>query len=314
MPSVSVIIPTYNKSQMVCDAIESVLNQTYKDFEIIVIDDGSTDDTKQKLSKYRDKIIYYWQTNKGLSNARNKGIEISKGEFIALLDHDDMWFPDKLQKQMKLFENKKVGLVYSNAIVIDEAGNILGFSFDSSIYKPYRGNVLENLFWWNIIPCSSVIFKKELLLKAGLFDPTLTFSEEYDLFLRFAKICEFDYVDEALIKSRHHQDRLSLKDIVSNNLEVHNVISKLYNENKDLFPERIWNLRFHQTYFEIHRAYLRKKEYYIAKVYLKKSIHHKLTVKSLVYYFLIVFRLYTILKNFRNFIYEKIFRKKIYYW
>ncbi len=113
MPTVSVIIPTYNRRAYVQEAIDSVLAQTYTDYEIIVIDDGSTDGTGEALrERYGDKIIYEWQENQGLSAARNRGIESSRGQYIALLDSDDLWMPEKLERQVAcLSQHPEVAMV-----------------------------------------------------------------------------------------------------------------------------------------------------------------------------------------------------------
>src|SRR5690349_3602213 len=104
MPKVSVIIPTYNRAQFIARAVDSVLEQTYKDFEIIVIDDGSSDNTQEILKAYEGKIRYVYQQNKGISAARNRGIQEAKGEYIAFLDSDDVWKPEKLSVQVAILD------------------------------------------------------------------------------------------------------------------------------------------------------------------------------------------------------------------
>ena len=123
MPEISVIIPTFNYGKYIERAIDSILTQTYQDFEIIVVDDGSTDNTKEIIrSKKSDKIRYFYQENKGAPAARNKGIVESKGKYIAFLDADDEWLPTKLEKQVDKFQksSNKVALIYGWARIIDE--------------------------------------------------------------------------------------------------------------------------------------------------------------------------------------------------
>src|SRR4030042_587586 len=121
MPKVSVIITTYNRVHFVCEAIDSVLNQTFKDFEIIVVDDGSTDNTKEALKRYSKNIFYIYQSNKGRSQARNTGLKVAKGDYIAFLDDDDIWVPHKLEKQVAFMDsNPNIGLVHTITEVIDE--------------------------------------------------------------------------------------------------------------------------------------------------------------------------------------------------
>ena len=145
-PIVSVIIPAYNVEKYIRNAIDSVLGQTYKDIEIIVVDDGSTDGTKKSLEPYikDNKIIYLYQNNRGLSGARNSGIKTAKGEYIALLDADDLFYPSKIEKQLIYMENNKdCDFCYCDVRFFkeEEPDNIL-----KSHYKYYSGKVLKNLF------------------------------------------------------------------------------------------------------------------------------------------------------------------------
>ena len=121
MPEISVIIPTYNYANYVRDAVESVLNQSYKEFEIIVVDDGSTDGTKKVLEPLKNRIRYIYQENRGLPSAYNTGIKASKGEYIAFLDSDDLWLPEKLKLQKKYFDdNPAVGMVICNGYLFND--------------------------------------------------------------------------------------------------------------------------------------------------------------------------------------------------
>ena len=127
MPKVSVVICTYNLARYICEAIESVLNQTYRDYELIVIDDGSVDNTKAILNKYVGKLRYIYRENGGLPSARNLGIRLSKGKYVAFLDADDIWLPDKLQKQVKAIEeDDDVGLFYTAKYMMDANGRLTG--------------------------------------------------------------------------------------------------------------------------------------------------------------------------------------------
>ena len=158
MPKVSVIIPIYNAEKFISGTIESVIAQTYQDWEIIAVDDGSTDKTPEILTKYKKKLSsnlqVITQENSGVSIARNKGIPAARGEYIAFLDHDDLWTPEKLEKQVKLLDsNKELGLVYSDSYVIDECGNLEKDTLISSILSRnilrsnvFRGNIFKELF------------------------------------------------------------------------------------------------------------------------------------------------------------------------
>ncbi|MCK4248925.1 MAG: glycosyltransferase family 2 protein, partial [Candidatus Omnitrophica bacterium] len=159
---VSVIIPVYNSEKFIRETIESVLNQTYYDFEIITVDDGSTDKSADIINSFNDKrISYVYQKNQGISGARNTAISESKGEYIALLDHDDLWLPQKLEKQIPLLENNdKVGLVYSDCYNVDVDEKVIVRSFEQA--KPFRGRVLSHLFGTGFIPCLTAVMKKEV--------------------------------------------------------------------------------------------------------------------------------------------------------
>lgn len=178
MPKVSVVIPTYNYAQYIKEAIDSVLAQTYKDYEIIVVDDGSTDDTKGTVSQYGPEIEYIRQENQGPSAAKNTGIRNSKGEYIGILDSDDLWLPSKLEKQIKVFEaNSGLGLVYSDGFVFGEEPAWDDFSFGGNM-NFYRGRIFDKLLLGNFIPCCSTLIKRGCFDKVGLFDIKLSACED----------------------------------------------------------------------------------------------------------------------------------------
>jgi glycosyltransferase involved in cell wall biosynthesis len=208
MAKVSVIIPAYNSEVFISETIDSVLAQTYRDLEIVVVDDGSTDNTRGVLQQYGDGIRYIYQRNSGVSTARNTGISIATGEYIALLDHDDLWLPEKLEKQIKILDaDPDTALVYSDSYLMDFSGKLLGRMFDS--VQPHRGRVLAELFLENFIPCLTVVIRKQVLDKVGLFRPDLCIAEEYELFLKIVDLYPVDFVDAPLAKYRVHETSLS---------------------------------------------------------------------------------------------------------
>ena len=160
---VSIIIPTYNSVSFVTEAIDSALNQTFQDFEILVIDDGSTDETKKVLTeKYGDSIKYLYKENGGVSSARNYGIEKAKGKYIALLDADDVWLPEKLEKQVILLEsNGDIGLCYTGAIVVNDHLETKSYVDAEECFDP----TIELLLKMNILILSSAFIRKDLILK-----------------------------------------------------------------------------------------------------------------------------------------------------
>ena len=202
MPKVSVVLPAYNGEKFIGKAVESALSQTYNDFELIVVNDGSKDGTAQVLSGFGAKIKVISQANSGIAKARNVGIEASRGQYIAFLDQDDFWLPEKLEKQMVLFEkDKEVGMTYTDTYVItDDNAKIRSFK----LQKPHRGMVIEELFMNNFISTSSVIVKKECFEKAGLFDDSLSPVLDYDRWLNIAVSYKVDYIDIPLVMFRDH--------------------------------------------------------------------------------------------------------------
>ena len=217
---ISVIIPSYNSGKFLGEAIESVVNQTYKNIEIIVINDGSTDNTEEIAKKWqkRDERVRYLKhkENKGLSAARNTGIRTSKGDVIAFLDADDIWLENKLEKQMDKIE-KGADLVYSDAILISEIGKKLGKNHWERIkIRPYSGkSCLKLLFQRDFIsPASSVILKKKIFEKIGGFDEKLKYVEDYDFYLRALKeAITIDYIKAPLLFYRLGSEQMSKKEI-----------------------------------------------------------------------------------------------------
>lgn len=183
---ISIIIPSYNSAQMVCDAIESVLISIEEDYEIILINDGSTDNTAEVITTYLSdkRIKYIEQSNRGLAGARNTGIENANGEYLVFLDADDLILPNKLLVQRKfLDENPAFDIVYSKSewFIEDDFNNTREVRF-----PVYTGEVIQYLIYGNFIHVNSVMVRKDAVIKAGLFDENLRELEDWDLWLRMA--------------------------------------------------------------------------------------------------------------------------------
>ena len=200
---VSVIIPTYNRSELLKKAIKSLENQSHQNFEIIIIDDFSTDDTAQVVRDMKDDRIIYLKHdfNKGGSEARNTGIKRATGKFIGFLDSDDQWFPDKLERQLKQFEGQPdVGVVYTGVQVVNENNQPT-----RKIVPEYKGEILPKLFESNCIDTtSSILVKKEVLDQVQGFDASLPSCQDWDLYIRLAQVTKFDFVKESLVLFYHH--------------------------------------------------------------------------------------------------------------
>ncbi|MEW5806019.1 MAG: glycosyltransferase [Acidobacteriota bacterium] len=251
MPGVSVIVPTYNYARFLDPCLESIFAQTYGDFEVIVVDDGSTDDTVEVLRKYEDRIRYIYQENMGLSAARNTGIKVSTGKYLAFLDSDDIWLPLKLEAQLRVIsEDSDVGIVFSDARAFD-GKNVLR----ESILKEERictGHCFRRLFMGNFLVMPTVMIRKKCLDEVGLFDETLTAVEDYDLWLRISAHYKIGYVDMMLAMYRVHPSNMS-RDycrLLDNEIRV---IRKIV----ELFPERARDLggRVHRRFNSLYTQY-----------------------------------------------------------
>ncbi len=208
-PKVSVIIPTYNHDRFVGQAVDSVLAQTYPDFEVIVVDDGSTDSTQTVLAQYGKRIKYIYQENKGQPAARNKGLLASQGVYLLFLDSDDIISPSKLELQVSLLEARPdFGLVYSGRQYISQDGKVLG-----EVRPNRQGQLLKDMLLRRFILGTTgvVVVRRECFTKAGLFDESLLKGDDTDLWCRIARAgYAFGCVEQPLIQYRIRQDGLHL--------------------------------------------------------------------------------------------------------
>ncbi len=198
-PQVSVIIPVYNGQETICRAIDSALNQTYAEREILVVDDGSTDSTLELLRGYGGRIQLVQQKHNGVSIARNTGLNAARGEYIALLDSDDTWIPEKLQLQLEILDKyPSVGLTFGNLEMVSRNGEKLGSTTLASSRR-YSPSWEDMLVRFAIAP-GSALGRKELMIKAGGFDPAFVELgyEDTDFFLRLREITDFHYLDICL--------------------------------------------------------------------------------------------------------------------
>ena len=242
-PKVSVIIATHNRKEFLKDTVDSVLSQTFKDFELIIINDGSADGTEELIKAYTDKRIkYFYQKKQGQNGAKNAGLIKAQGEYISILDSDDIWLPTKLEKQVNILDqHHEIGLVYSGTLVIDENNNVTG-------KKPllsYNGNVLDKLLMTNFIyNGSNALYRKDCILKAGIFDPEIPSMTDWGLYLKFAVHYKFYCVEEYLLKYRIHKENMSCD-------------FKKYEKSGFIILDKIFNIKeLDKKYFELkNRAY-----------------------------------------------------------
>jgi glycosyltransferase involved in cell wall biosynthesis len=252
MPKVSIIIPAYNAMKYLPETLNSVWQQTFCDYEILIVNDGSSDNIEDWVAQVSQiqnlqiqnsrslKLIS--QPNQGQSSARNRGIESAQGEYIVFLDADDLWEPSKLEKEVYYLDNNpNIGLVYSWTAIIDINGKLTG-----RVMKPsWDGNIFSQLLLRNIIDNSSVMVRRNCFDEVGLFDNSLRFNEDWEMWIRIASRYEFASTKEILVYYRHHPGNSS------NNWYMmqegyQTVIDKAYNlASSKLAPIKLQSLKKH---------------------------------------------------------------------
>ncbi|MBK6935111.1 MAG: glycosyltransferase family 2 protein [Bacteroidales bacterium] len=255
-PKVSIILPTYNRAYIIEKGINSLLNQTYQDFEIIIVDDGSTDNTEEIIKKLqeKDKRIKYikLKTNKGAATARNIGIKAARGEYIAFQDSDDEWMHEKLEKQVKVLDtSSKEVVVYTGFWKLE---------CNKKTYIPNKnisnkeGNIHKELLKVNLIGTPSILLYKQSLEKIGAFDENLPRLQDWDLSIRLSEFYEFILIDEPLFIAHILPDSISTND-EAHILAMNIILTKYHNEiYKDLKIRKAWSIKFNS----IAKCYLDK--------------------------------------------------------
>jgi len=215
MLGVSVIIPTYNRAHVLTRAVNSVISQTYAPNQVIIVDDGSSDNTREVINQYKQEILnefkgeilYLYQENQGVSSARNLGIKQSKGDWIAFLDSDDYWLPNKLERQLEeSMKNHQVNVIHTDEVWIRNGKRVNACRH----HEKHGGWIYRHCLPLCCISPSSVLIKKEVFEQVGLFDESLPACEDYDLWLKICHKYEVLYIPERLIvKTGGHEDQLS---------------------------------------------------------------------------------------------------------
>ncbi|OAB63205.1 glycosyl transferase [Leptolyngbya valderiana BDU 20041] len=223
---VSVIVPTYNGEAYIQLAIASVLHQTYRHWELVVVDDGSTDSTREIVTEYGDRIRYFYQENQGVAAARNRGIREARGEWVAFLDQDDFFVPEKLAVQVAALEKQpSVGIVHSGWQILDRSGNMV------SSVEPWHGiPELDVASWllWKPVFLGAMLFRRDWLEFAGGFNCRFHQAPDVDLVLRLALMgCEAVWVPQTTVGYRQH-DRNASQNTQVQVLECEEVLDRLF--------------------------------------------------------------------------------------
>ena len=234
-PMISVIIPTYNREKFIGEAIQSVLGQTYCNFEIIVVDDGSTDYTEKLVGMIIDpRLQYIRQENNGRSSARNRALKLSKGKYIAFLDSDDLYLPEKLSTQVGYLEtHPDVSMIYTSAYCMDENGNPISHRYEAKA----SGWIYRQIAFFTpvTITLPTVMLRREVLDKVGNFDEKMHRFEDTDLWRRISKYFYIGAMSEPTCKLRTHSDNsLAAQDPHKIEEALSYYVSKIFKEDRSI--------------------------------------------------------------------------------
>jgi glycosyltransferase involved in cell wall biosynthesis len=248
-PLVSIVIPLYNQSQFVSGAIHSALNQTFKDLEVIVVDDGSTDSGCEVVASFGEKIKYIYQKNQGLAAARNTGIREAQGDFIGLLDADDQWLPNYLETMISLAnQHPEASVYYCCAQSMDLSGKNQPQLFGGPALSPDQ--IYPQLLRANFLIPSTILMRRAAVVAAGLFDQSLRSCEDWDLWLRMLPQHQFYGTSKCLVKYRLHGNSLSTHTSFMQNA-IQTVIEK--NFGPDDGQPQYWSQEKRRAYGGVYR-------------------------------------------------------------
>ena len=282
---ISVIIPTYNSGVFIGEAIQSVLRQTCTDYEIIVIDDGSTDNTGGIIENNFPQVRYFYTPNQGAAKARNYGIRRAHGEFIAFLDADDLWLPEKLEKQLKVFNaDQELMLVFTEHLGFDTTG------FRETIFlkkeRLMKGDIVKNIFFYSHVALPTVMVRRQVFQEIGYFDENLNVAEDDNLWMRIALKFRIHLLDEVLVHCRFTENSLSRTaiNLFDGGLKNIDLIETKYPDLK----KRLGKANIRRKKSDIYNYYgyffFYKADYALARRYLIQSIAFYPQIGSIIYY------------------------------
>lgn len=303
---ISVVIPTYNSAAYIAQALDSVFAQSFRDYEVIVVDDGSGDETRDVLQRYGDRLRYVFQKNQGLAVARNTGLGLATRDYVTYLDADDVWHQDNLQvKADVLRAHPDLGGVFSEFMIFDESGvrhargtrqlfpffdrtgREIGdvFSNRDTVALPgggaapvYFGKVFDSLFWGNFILPTSMVFSRARARQVGEFRPELRTQQDYEYWLRFTQQHSLAFVDEVLVKYRRHANQLTDHSRIENIfLAIHRIIDQYEDYFSKMGRTREYARRKAGLQTELAKVYIRQGRLPEARARLTDSIRRDMT-------------------------------------
>jgi glycosyltransferase involved in cell wall biosynthesis len=314
-PLVSVIIPAYNAEKTIADTLDSVLAQTYRPIEIMVVDDGSTDKTAEIIKNYQTsltsktnktietneteiELTYLYQENSGPSKARNTGIKAANGEYIAFLDADDIWTEDKLEKQIQLIEkDQTIDIIFSDARVSKlKNGKIEEFNMFNMhrLDREFFGhdfiviNPLEKLLKINFMLTPAVIIKRFCFRDGSYFNEKRKHAEDWELWLKMSLCFKFGYVDDVLVHVKDEGDGLcshSMDMLLSRIDVLENFLKENMQAIRSLIPEQSLSHYLKETYKWTGYHFMMQRKNEIARKLFRKSLKEIMDIKTLFYYF-----------------------------
>ena len=302
MPKVSICIPTHNRKHYLRETLESIFAQTYKDYEIVIVDDGSTDGTDQMIKQSNYPIRYFWQENRGVAEARNKLLELADGEYITFIDSDDLLFPYAIEELLGLVEHNGFEVVaYSSYIGIDERGN----KVKRKPHKLPSGHIAADLFEYIYVHSCGTMCRKKLLEEVGGFDTSLPVCSEYALWLKLSLKYEFIPANKPAFKRRRHSGNLSAYSFANRKIEL-NVLEHAYendfshNTTQVLTVHRAMK-RLSKEGYRAGRCALKEELRETARQLLKQSFQRHPNFKSLFWWIVAAQKLFPSLpsKNYR---------------
>ncbi len=281
-PVVSVCIPTYNRKDYLKENLQSVFAQTYKDYEVVVVDDGSTDGTEEMIKSTGYPVRYYWVDHTGQYAARNKLIELARGKYITFVDSDDLLFPDTIERLVKTIDaHGSDVLAYGAHVGIDEKGRY--------VKRKQRllpsGNITAELFEFIYVHSCGMMCPKKFYEEFGGFDELLKCCAFYKLLLKISAKYKFFPVEEPTFKRRRHKDNVSIRSFANRKLEF-DILEDFYFKGggEKLIPRSRAMKRLSQEGYRAGRCAIREKMFEQAHLLLSQSFHRHPNIKSLIHW------------------------------
>ncbi len=273
-PLVTIIIPTYNRAALLAETLDSVSGQSFRDYEIVVVDDGSTDETARMIARRPEPIRYFRQRNEGASSARNHGLREARGSLVAFLDSDDLWLAGYLKACVGLLSGRdELAMVYCDFTCIGETGQPV----NGHRKVQHDGDVIESLFASTFVHTSCVMARKSVVLDAGGFDESLPTNEDYDLWLRLALQYRFGLVSRVLCKRRTHRRSLSRNGRSGNLLRKTALLEEFYHHHgAGRISPHVAHRRLGKVHYSTGKSLLKDGSFQQARHLLQRSLRYRL--------------------------------------